>query len=278
MRLQINHIVIFLTALLALNSCALFKPKCPIPNCNIAQEHQHNLIFDKKAMKENEKKRKGEVKDFNDEQDASLEDDDSSESDSLSLAEGVGAEGVDSNLEGSSDSTNVAVEKEPKPKKEKKRKKNKEVAGGEEISSDSVNSGEEVIASSKKKKKKKKKSKEEGQEEDLDEATLEAMSVDSDTAAVDDAVDNTLSKKEVRNIEKNTKSELTESEKEAKRIEDELQKSWRSRITAWFKKNQKPKIGEHWKGPVKKKDTPDFRVWPKVRIWPFDKEKVYTKY
>jgi hypothetical protein len=167
-----------------------------------------------------------------------------------------------------------------KEKKKKRKKKSKDVVNEDNTNSDSESLDEEAsVEKSKKKKKKREKSKEEGEDdEQLDDATLEAMSVGSDTSAVDGAVDNTLSKKEIRQIEKDTESELTDSEKEAKRIENELKKSWRSRITAWFKKNQNPKIGEHWKGPVKRKDTPDFRVWPKVRVWPFDKEKVYTKY
>ena len=81
MRISLNHIILFLVAISALTSCALFKPKCPIPNCSIAKEHQHNLVFDRKAMKENKKLQKKSVKEFNKSQEETVDEE---------LAEGVG--------------------------------------------------------------------------------------------------------------------------------------------------------------------------------------------
>lgn len=278
MRSFLNHILLFLITFLIFTSCALFKPKCPIPNCNIAKEHKHNLVFDRKAMKENKKKRKAAAKKRNEEPLDSLEENfdetlvsDPTDTTNEQLSNTLGMEGE------AFDTTQTVIKK----KKRKKRSKKESNANTELGSEDSEESQEgDLVGKPKKKKKSKKKKNEEEEEEELDEATLEAMSVGSDTAAIDNKVgaNNQLSKKEIKRIKKETEAAMSDSEKQAQFAEKEINKNWRSRITAWFKKNQNPKIGEHWKGPIKRKKTPDYRVWPAVRIWPFTKEKDYTKY
>ncbi len=279
MRIILNHIILFLVALSALTSCALFKPKCPIPNCNIAKQHQHNLVFDRKAMKENKKLQKEKVEEFNKSQeevvDEGLAEGVGEESDSSLVIEGDVQEKVIDGENQEVASKEVELEGTVKKKKKKKGKKKKK-EDDETVDSEVAFDNSE---SEPKRKRKKKKSKNEVEDIETDADTREAMSAGNDTSAVDfNEAHNQLSKKEIREIEKGTKGEMSDSEKEAEKIENELKKKWRSRITAWFKKNQSPKIGEHWKGPVKKGNIPDYRVWPKVRIWPFTKEKDYTSY
>ena len=261
-----NHIVLFLIAILAFASCALLKPKCPIENCNIAKIHQHHLIFDKKIMKESEKKRKENVRKFNEGNSESIDEE---------LAEGVG-ETSDSSSVKDDESSDELESTHASSKKRNKNKEKEVVEDNEEVESDLSETSE--AAKPKKKKSKKKKSKKDSEEE-IDPDLQEAMASGNDTSAVDfDKSQNKLTEKEIKGVEKAIEKELAESEKEAKEIENKLKSKWRSRITAWFKKNQYPKIGEHWKGPVKKGNVPDYRVWPKVRVWPFTKEKDYTSY
>ena len=205
MQQQIKYIIFILLGLLF--SCTLFRPKCPIPNCKIRQEHRHALTFSDEVRNGSwslEKQGERWMSDNDTTQTAGEEDGSTASSDTSSTDH---------------------TDKLSKAEKKRQRKLEKEMAKAE--------------------RKRKKKEIELTDEEKL--AMEEQMYADDSEYRSSDT--DALSDEELEEQEKIADEEAKAAEKAGKQEGDDLLKYWRSRITEWWRKNQKPKIGEYWKKP-----------------------------
>lgn len=226
-------------------SCTLFRPKCPIPNCKIRQEHRHALVFSEE-VKKGKWSLKNQGEKWEQENDTTLQN---------NLEE-------DGSETASSDSTGNAHEEKLSRKERKRRKKlEKELAKAEEeekkrkeaeqIAADNAlldnprDLEAENAPETKKKKEKKKKDKGLSDEEKL--AMEEELYADESQYHSSDT--DALTDEELAEQEKISDQEAKAAEKAGKEEGEDILTYWRSRITEWFRKNQKPKIGEYWKKP-----------------------------
>lgn len=237
---------ILLISIGLLFSCTLFRPKCPIPNCKIRQEHRHALTFSEDVKKGKWSLEKQGEK-WAQENDTTLQNNLDEES--------------ASGLEESDSTSTPHEEKLSRKEKRRRRKLEKELAKAEKEEQERKEA-EEIAAQNalldnpqeieedpekpeKKKKKKRKKDKGLSDEEKL--AMEEELYADDSQYHSSDT--DALSDEELAEREKVSDQEAKAAEKAGKEEGEDILTYWRSRITEWFRKNQKPKIGEYWKKP-----------------------------
>ena len=239
MRKKFNQILVVVVAMLILASCALFRPKCPIPNCKTRKYHQHALVFDMKALRKAARKRKiNKIKKFFGIKEKPMDSTDVALLDSTIVEEehehDPEVEEEDGTMEEDPPLMDEIVEDEPKKEtwKEKRARKKREKqeakeleeleeGGDEDAFADEENFDDEGLDEPKKKKFKWPWQK--SDEEKYLEEQEELETVDEDTELVEEeGVD-----------------------------EEDFAKEWRSR--KWkFWGNQRPKVGQRWKAPKKK--------------------------
>lgn len=230
MHKRLQQILILFIATMILASCALFRPKCPIPSCETRKYHQHALVFDMKTLRKQARQRKiAKIKKFFGIKKKAPDSTELALTDSLALQENQ-AEGAHelTDHENSIDEEGPRETVEPEvpieqPKEEKKKRKKKKK--DDEVLEEEVSFDEENLDGEGSEKKKKKfkwpwqKSDEQKYLEEQEE--LETVDDNSDLEEVD-GVD-----------------------------EEDFAKEWRSR--KWkFWGNQNPKVGQRWRAPRKK--------------------------
>ena len=231
MRRRFIQILLLTIATLILASCALFRPKCPIPNCKTRKYHQHALVFDMKTLRKEARKRKVEkIKKFFGIKKKAPDSTSMALTDSTSINPdpnvGGGEDEIDTSENGQ-EQDEIVVEEPPieQPKKEKKKKKNKkskEEKEEEALLQDEESFGDEGDLEEPKKKKFKWPWQKSDEEKYLEEE--EQMESTDDNTDLD----------EVNGVD-----------------EEDFAKEWRSR--RWkFWGNQRPKVGQRWKAPKDK--------------------------
>jgi len=246
----------------------LFKKKCPIPNCKIRQEHRHAITFSEEVKdgkwsleKQGEKWKKMQG--------------DTLGADSLALS---------AEADSTSGKKKKLTKEEKKERKKKKKlekqiakankKKAQEDATAKEASekdadfgyneldedlevhkADNYNSeehhpGDNVKQEETDGKKKKKKRRKKGDDEISDAEKLkmeEELYADESDYTTSDK--DKLTEDEIKANELAAEEAAKNAKKEGKDESEDILNYWRSRITKWFRKDQKPKIGKYWKAP-----------------------------
>jgi len=192
------------------------KSKCPLPSCNIRMEHRHALNF--KNSKSFKKAQKQEAK--------------------------LAKKEEEDRIKATEDSLVTVAEKE-KQLQDLDAAHDKELKEVKVVEEQTTNKEEVTVESeiTKKKKKPKKNKKEKPEEQGEDEINEELVSTDK------------AAKKELKAAEKESRKLQKESD-EATAIEEaenkESETVYTSRKIPWWKRNQKPKVGEDYNLPERK--------------------------
>ncbi len=235
--------ILFITLGL-LFSCTLFKPKCPIPNCKIRQEHRHALVFSEEV-----KKGKWSLKNQGDkwaqENDTTLQN--SLQDEKANKSDSTGTPHEDK-LSRKEKKRLKKLEKElAKAEEEERKRKEAEQIAADNALLDNPHDLEEEEPNKEKNKKDKKSKKNKGLSDEEKLAMEEELYGDDSEYHSSDT--DALTDEELADQEKVSDQEAKAAEKAGKEEGEDILSYWRSRITEWFRKNQKPKIGEYWKKP-----------------------------
>jgi len=233
---------------LGLNSCVLFKKKCPLPSCEIRKMHRHLLIF-KNLDSDWEKKRKEKKKQ---KEEAKLAKDSASVANDTSSLETehtptyVEVDGLILDEEGNEYVSEKQAQKIARAQQKAARKAAREEKKLERKRKKGKLSEEDIVGTSDEEE-----NKYDGlSEEEYKEKKLEEANFDEEKDTTQVSYDEKQLAKQLKKEDRQRKKEARKEERKARRGkkgESDFTKLYRSRVTKWWRRDQRPKTGKYWK-------------------------------